>query len=265
MYKDDYLSTKAIIQFIDWIESILDVPRSFNHSYHHIKENKRYTFENLFEAYKKYDWKRKHTIEELSITLKKSLIGLDEQACLNTCNMILEWGGVKNMGNIKRLSILSPNLCAYLLAIRERMAMNLPLQDYFTPEIHMTSGFSKIYSACVDEFIIYDSRVAASLGLLVRTFCINYKLQVIPHELKFAWSNGRGRKTRNPSFDGYSFPKIKIHKKNEYLENNIKANWLLSKITNSTKSKFASIEPHDHRLRALEKSLFMLGYDISQK
>ena len=35
----------------------------------------------------------------------------------------------------------------------------------------MNSGFTKIYSLYIDDFIIYDSRVGAALGFLVRCYC----------------------------------------------------------------------------------------------
>jgi len=66
-------------------------------------------------------------------------------------------GWRKNKGNKNRVAKLNPNLCAYLSALQERMRMDLPSQEYFYPELQMTSGFSKIYSACIDEFMIgYD-------------------------------------------------------------------------------------------------------------
>jgi len=246
VHKEQYLSSQAVNEFIYWVETILDTPKSFVHAYYHEKNKKEYEFENLFSAYEKYDWVWKYTIEELSYFLMKSITESDESACKNACYMIFEWGGVTNKGNKKRITNLSPNACAYLLAVQKRLAMDLPSHEYFSSEIqiNMTSGFSKIYSACVKDFMIYDSRVGAALGLLVRTFCIQNNLPNIPCELQFAWINGRGKQIRNPNYGGYEFPKLRIDKEGEYLENNIKANWLMSAVVNTTNSKFSNLEPH---------------------
>jgi len=259
--KNEYLSSRAVNDFISWVETILDVPQSFTHTYYHRKYRREYEFENLFSAYEKYDWEWDYTIEELSNILMKSILESDEKSCEDTCHMILEWGGVKNKGNKKRIAELRPNICAYLRVVQKRLAMDLPSHKYYSSEIHMTSGFSKIYSACVDEYMIYDSRVGAALGLLIRTFCIHNHLPNIPCELKFVWTNGRGEQVRNPNCDRYEFPKLRLYKEDEYFENNIRANWLISAIANRTKSKFSNLESHS-RLRALEQALFMIGYDI---
>ena len=261
MHKDDYISSQAVKEFILWIEPILSTPQSFMHTYYHKKNKKVYKFDNLFSAYEKYDWDGEHTIEELSDILLNSIIESDEKSCEKACYMILEWGGVKNKGNKNRIAKLNPNLCAYLSALQERMRMYLPSQEYFYPELQMTSGFSKIYSACIDEYIIYDSRVGAALGLLIRTFCIQNNFPNIPHQLQFVWTNGRGTQERNPSQDKYEFPKLRLYKEDDYFENNVRANWLVSAIANSTKSRFANLNTQ-LRLRAIEKALFMIGYDI---
>ena len=257
MRKDEYLSSQAVKDFIAWLETILDAPRSFIHKYHHEKNDKDYEFDNLFTAYKKYEWESFYNFDELSISLKNSIDESDERSCAETCNMILKWGGVLNKGNKKRVSELG-SVCSYLLAVRDRLGMDLSSGEYFFPGFQMTSGFSKIYSALLDDYIIYDSRVSAALGLLVRAFCVHNEEPVVPLELMFAWKNGLGKQIRNPSFGAYVFPGCNTEK--QYLENNIRANWLMSEAARTTKSKFAD-EPL--KLKALEKALFMIGYDLS--
>lgn len=261
MRKGEYLSSYVVQGFVSWIETILDTPQSFVHKYIKKKGKKQYTFDNLYSAYEKYDWSYKIDIEELSTILTKSIVESDEDSCANACYEILMWGGVSR-GNKERVSRLTPNLCAYLSSVRDRLALDLLSGDYFFTGMQMTSGFSKIYSALAEGYMIYDSRVGAALGLLVRTYCIQANLPSVPRELQFAWANGLGSSVRNPSQNGHIFPKLKYHKPEIYFENNIRANWLMSAIAYTTKSKFAGIyEPL--RLRALEQALFMIGYDVS--
>jgi hypothetical protein len=264
MLKGEYMSSQVVIDFTYWLETVLDARQSFVHGYFHKKKRKLYEFDNLYSAYTGYDWDWEYSIEDLSRILMQSIVEHDENSCEDACYKILQWGGVKNRGNIKRISDLSPNLCAYIITVQQRLAMDLSSIDYYFPKIQMTSGFSKIYSACINNYMIYDSRVGAALGLLVRTFCTQSNLRYIPHELRVAWTTGRGEQVRNPSNDRYEFPKLRVYKEGDYLENNIRANWLMSLVASSTKSKFRNID-EPFRLRALEKALFMIGYDIREK
>jgi hypothetical protein len=134
----------------------------------------------------------------------------------------------------------------------------------------MNSGFTKIYALFIDDFIIYDGRVGAALGLMVREFCEESRLRGVPKELEFAW--GRGKTTtyepsslnrRNPSNARYVFPELSNNPR-RHLENNIRANWLLRDILNRTKSKFGKLD-QDLQMLALESALFMIGDDVRAK
>jgi hypothetical protein len=56
------------------------------------------------------------------------------------------------------------------------------------------------------------------------------------------------------------FPEL-IYNPKLHIENNIRANWLLRGILDSTESKFNKLD-RDLQLVALESSLFMIGYDV---
>jgi len=259
MRKSEFQNSQNIRNFIGWIEPLLSTQGAFKHIYYHRDKKESFTFDNLFAAYENYDWK---PINKLSDHLKKSIDSNDDDMCLEACLAILDWGNVSFRGNKNRvINMLKPGRCVYFRDAKERLAFDLKSNDYFYSGFHITSGFSKLYSAYVDEFIIYDSRVAAAFGLFAREYCKNMNLSNVPHELQFAWTAGRDiYNRRNPCDDKYIFPKLYIGKK--YLENNVRANWLISLIANETKSAFASLDM-PFRMRALEQSLFEIGYDIS--
>jgi hypothetical protein len=132
----------------------------------------------------------------------------------------------------------------------------------------MNSGFTKIYSLYIDDFIIYDGRVGAALGLLVRMFCEDSKFKAVPVELAFAWGKGKEsiyqnscENRRNPSKESYRFPEL-LNNSKRHIENNIRANWLLREIIDKTKSKFSNLD-NSIQMRALEAALFMIGYDVA--
>lgn len=135
--------------------------------------------------------------------------------------------------------------------------------DNINSSIIMNSGFAKIYSLLLNDFIIYDGRVGAALGLLVRNYCEEKGIARIPNELLFRWKRGRGTgNRRNPSSKRYVFPELNSSK--THIENNIRANWLLKLISENTNSRFRRIEDNN-RMRAIESALFMIGYDVSYK
>ena len=265
MRKDEFLSSPNVMGFISWIEPLLDTPQSLSHTYIKKKGKRKYEFDNLYSAYKQYDWPP--SIDAFSADLAKGIATSNESICESACHRILEWGGVTR-GNKERVSRLKPDLCAYLRNVRDRMTMDLPSTEYFTKTIQMTSGFSKIYSAYIDDYMIYDSRVGAALGLLVRNYCESNGFPSVPKELSFIWIKGlEGQSAsltfnrRNPSRDSYVFPQL-LNNPKIYFENNIRANWLMSTVAKTTRSKFGTVE-QSNSLTALEQSLFMIGYDVS--
>jgi len=259
MRKAEFQNSPNIKSFIKWIEPLLSTKGAFTHNYYHRDKKESFTFDNLYSAYKNYDWK---PIDKFADDLKKSIDCNDDDMCLKACLAVLDWGNVSFKGNNNRVTnMLKPSRCAYFRGVKERLALNMKSNDYFYTGFHITSGFSKIYSAYVDDFIIYDSRVAAAFGLFAREYCKNINSSSVPVELQFAWTAGRDTyNRRNPCDDNYKFPKLYIGKK--YLENNIRANWLVSLIANETNSAFNSLDM-PFRMRAIEQSLFEIGYDIS--
>jgi DNA helicase-2/ATP-dependent DNA helicase PcrA len=125
----------------------------------------------------------------------------------------------------------------------------------------MNSGFTKIYALKYPDFIIYDSRVAAALGLLVHRYCQDNRLNQVPANLAFHWS---GTQKRNPSFGNYQFSRLNNDSK-KHAEWNIKANWVLNAVVARTAENkeipFWGVSA-DQCLRALEASLFMVGYSV---
>lgn len=139
----------------------------------------------------------------------------------------------------------------------------------FDETILMNSGFTKIYSLFLDNFIIYDGRVGAALGLLVSSFCKENELSNIPQSLILAYGDARptkldtGLNRRNPSLEIYQFPRLANNalRNTEY---NLKANWLLKEIIEKTDTKFKKLD-ESIQLRAFKSSLFMIGYNVKIK
>ncbi len=285
MNQDTYINSSPVNAFLQWMEQRMDTPGSFRHAYLLKKQHKPWSCDSLFDAYQEYYWpyivhdqkteKKIHrssfgeTMEDLfslSQVLKASLHDLDQSACKDCCLEILRWGGVLNY-NRQKIEGFGDELCQYLIFVQKWLREDKELEHYHHPDILMNAGFTKIYALLVEDFIIYDGRVGAAVGSLVRRFCEEKQLETVPAELKFAW--GQGRVTaggssvdrRNPSRGKYVFPAFSGNRK-RHLESNLMANWLLGEMVRRTGSRFKLLE-EDRRLWALQSALFMIGYDVS--
>jgi hypothetical protein len=170
---------------------------------------------------------------------------------------IFHWGGVytttRHGGNKPWLKNHHLNLHELLKQVVVDHA-----SGYDVSTVHglrFNAGMTKVYALLLDEFIIYDSRVAASLTWLALnwwTITKNSPPATLPDLLRFGTlpANGSARKHRNAS-PGI-FPTIT--RATDHYTWNIRANWLLSDALNRAgkASQFAT-------LRQVEAALFQMG------
>jgi len=285
MNKTEFLNTKSVKEFINWIQDKLDKPGSFSHSYNMKRPAMNWSCDSIYSAFENYRWPFSATdpiyksrvsgntfnestsfLSQLSAGLRQSVEMADNELCRNYCLSILEWGGVLNKNDI-RVSGLGDNICQYLLGVKDALRPDMCHIDTYLNSMVMNSGFTKIYSLFIDDFIIYDGRVGAAVGLLVRKYCEDSNLDNVPRELAFAWGKGKEstyrsslENKRNPSLGKYAFKEL-LNNPQRHTENNIRANWLLKELLNKTYSKFNKLDKA-LQLRALEAALFMIGYDV---
>lgn len=277
--KGDYLSSPVVEAFAEWLVHAVDDPSGFYHRYISKKTNKPWSCQSVYEAYLKYEWAfscavtdgrilRGSTYQEssqvlsyLRLQLRSAMMEKQEELLKSAAISVLDWGGVKprNEATIMQLD----DFVGYCERICKLLSSgDLSLAEDFS-EVYMNSGWTKIYSLLVDDFVIYDGRVGAALGLLVRLFLRENGLLTIPPELSFHYGSGKGDNSvldrRDPSDETYVFDSF-VSKPNVHLMDNIKANWLLGEVYR--KSRFNA---EREGLRKLEAALFMIGYDVSQR
>ena len=274
--KETFLQDSLVQQFIGWALPKINTADGFVHTYQLPARSgaQVWTCASIFDAYQKYSWKFKsiHPID-LSVIRGASYEECTAylQLCQNTlrtalaennlihlkyaCHGILKWGGVvrRNLNTINMMD----NHFEYFKDVQRRLSVSdVSLSDNFDG-IFMNSGFTKIYAMLLEDFMIYDSRVGAALGWLVRLFLEEKQIQEVPDSLRFAYGVARSKGlNRNPSSDTHKFPVLR----NDpvfHLKNNLKANWLCGELVKQ--SRFNE-EPNG--LRALEAALFMIGYHI---
>ena len=103
----------------------------------------------------------------------------------------------------------------------------------------MNAGLSKIYSLLLDDFPIYDSRVACALASLVCLWCEESERTEVPKLLRLRLPPSRGTKSRNPSRGSHVFPRIWTPR--QYAESNVMAAWLLGAL--AEKPRFSELGP----------------------
>lgn len=137
--------------------------------------------------------------------------------------------------------------------------------------IIINSGFTKKYFLLIDDFIMYDGRVGAALGLLGRLYAEENGFENMPKSIEFSFGSGQvsGRSNknanrRNPSKGNYKLPEF-TGNHTRHINDNIKASWMLKNIADNTTSRFADL-PQDavlnERITAIQSALFMIGYDV---
>ena len=216
MKKKDYLNDKSVIDFIYWIEPLLI--DSFSHSYNFKKgQSKNWSCNSIFDAYEKYRWGNgiNTTFDDSQkelISIKKQLKkALDDDNHANVkkaCINMLKWGGLKRKN--EKYIINNPDIIKDLKYIKNKIDPCMyDTNNQSLIEILITSGFSKIYSVLLDDFVIYDSRVSTALCYFIRTFCDEKNIEQIPENLVFAFSKAHNPKAkRNPNNKNYVFPNI---------------------------------------------------------
>ena len=281
MKKQEFLEKKEVKEFITFLKGRINLDNSFSHSYTSKKpKNGLWKCRSLFNSYEKYVWPFKCEIpstgnvkqgssyddsevvlNQLQTDLRHALINNNEGVFKKNCFAVLQWGGVLPH-NKKRVESTSNIIDEFKFTLSVFNDPNLDSGDNFD-NIHMNAGYTKIYSLLLDNFIIYDGRVGAALGLLVRFFLEENHYDSIPQSLNFAFglpkishANKQELLKRNPSNHRFVFGALANNSK-RHIENNIRANWLLNKVT--VESNFSTTS---NPLRSLEAALFMIGYDV---
>lgn len=275
MIEQEYVTQAIVNNFIVWIEPKLFT--GFNHSY----TIRRATWEcnSLFNAFQNYSWgvipdlRERFNLHDNSFTSNRTVLdGLSNQLRMSFTNEdidgvfeaskeILRWGGVlgsPTRGNLRYLIERRENLIRDFALAKTQMVTNGNLENNFE-NIKMNAGYTKIYSLLFDDFVIYDGRVGAALGLLVRKFLEDRNINNVPEELNFYWGAAKGNHHRDPSNDHYSFRQL-TNNSVVHIKCNMKANWLIKAIINRYGFGVGT-EPY--AMRAFESALFMIGYELA--
>ena len=181
---------------------------------------------------------------------------------------ILIWGNVYYGGNENWLTANRFNVRSIINGTKVALSADDDDLKLTVPPLHLrfNSGMTKVYSLLLEDFIIYDSRVAAALAWLVWQWCKSSGQAGSPPPEALAFACMKARKTinqkiRNP--DKCAFPYLNADPY-EHAKWNLRANWILRAAFPSPNSSETSVASGNFKsLREVEAALFTMGYDLT--
>lgn len=276
MNREQYLADPDVRSFIEWCTPLLQVGGVFRHGYDIPVRGSReggrparrpWACDSLFDAYIRYEWRgedfeaTERSLASIRGPMREAHLRGDADALIRAAEQVLHWGGVlaRNREPLRILGERAPHAFSAAMAQLDPARADTRQMDAVW---RMNSGFTKIYALLLDGFPMYDGRVGAALGYLVRCH-LGADATAIPETIRFPWGAGQGslrgdaRKNRNPSSPALRFPALRATRQHAIA--NVRAAWLIGALGQS--GEFGTIEPA-RRLLALQSALFMIGYEI---
>jgi hypothetical protein len=287
--KSTYLNTPAVEAFVHYVASLIN-GAPFKHVLV-VRDpklpandaritNPTFLIDSLEGAFNGYWWDKQgyeanaQKLRQVQVIIRNSIKTEHETnaatEAIHALSEVLEWGAGGTGQKLYTANMLwakerHDTLIDSLRMGRSQMISETPNINIFKPSktftyARMNAGFTKYYALACDNVVIYDGRVGAALGLLVKTFCKANQMHNLPNELVFRWGaqNGTNPLNRDPSDDAYKFPKLPAEGES-WAEWNIKANWILSAAQNMAHAEWCK---NSDGLRRLEAALFVIGYSM---
>ena len=277
MRKEAFLADPHVVAMQAWVATRLDGASGWTHTYVDRKTGVCWSCNGLAHAFRQYRWNRrpwpetKTELDGYRRQLRRAVGDEDVRGAACACERILRWGGVwaRNGAHLrKRRSGLLDEL-RHLRALIDGDHTPTKIEMRRDPsaadtECRMNAGFVKIYSLLCDHCVMYDGRVGAALGLLVRQFCEDTGRSAVPSCLAFAFGspkeapNARCPKLRDPSRRRLGFPRLRPDSR-FHTAQVMRASWFLRGVLAAGAWPCSTGEDGFHELAA---ALFMVGYDL---
>ena len=273
MRREDYLGRECVQSFIEWLRALARGDTPFSHRYRMLRPACNWSCGSLYDAYEGYRWGRadfkttQETLDCLREEIQAAEKTADNRRFVTAALEVLKWGGVSG-GNKERLCALGDGALGKFSAAAELLDPSQADTARLDDVDYMNSGWTKVYSLMHDAFPMYDGRVGAAMGYLVRLWwrktrpdCTDEETCQVPELLRFRWLAGRGGRHRDPSAKSLSFPRLSYgrHGARTWAECNVWTAWILGAL--QEEGRFGKL-PEAYRLRALESALFMIGYEL---
>lgn len=269
--RDDYLRASWVKCFVAWLRRRVRGEVCFEHRYRMPRPLRDWRCCSLWGAYEGYRWRRadfettQGTLDCLRKEIRAAKEAADNCRFVTAALEVLKWGGVSR-SNRERLCELGDGALGTFSDAAKLLDPSQADTARLDEVRYMNSGWTKVYSLMLDAFPMYDGRVGAAMGYLVRLWwratrpdCADEEICQVPELLRFRWLAGRGGRNRDPSAGWLRFPALSHADPRTWAECNVRAAWVLGEVRGE--GRFGEL-PETHRLRALEAALFMIGYEL---
>jgi hypothetical protein len=293
LHRQDFINDEHVEAFCEEVAAAITTPQSsrlharvFPHQYFDRDHGHTRTFSKFDDALTQYNWDGQTFVQtevklrNLADELRKAGEAADtNQNTLSTlvaCFNVLDWGGggalrssnvdwlVKNIVPGSPLGDLLRDAVGALGDGNRNRDANL--SGFRRDTYRSNAGFTKIYSLLSENtFVIYDSRVAAALGMLIANWCAETGRSEVPDHLRLHWMPAKegpnaDTKVRDPSLEIFRFPKLTGTTVNfNHAASNVRANWIVELVLKKIAKKTS------WTARKIEAALFMIGYDLGNR
>ena len=277
--KQEFMHSKCVSEFTSFFSQIILGKRKIHCEYVPKKDKRnKFRVSSFEEGLKQYSWAgqslsdTQKVIKLLSSQLSLAIEENNELLMLQSALAILEWGQVyrgcidwllshSEKGQLIQSIVHSSGIIDGTVPLSSK-----EFQMFFdrNGRYRCNSGTTKIFALCSKQSVIYDGRVACAVGMLVHDFLIESHIDQLPPELNFLMDASQ----RNPS--KYTSSNYLFASKTDSVNalynqaiSNFKLNLLLQKITQKLDKQLFCLETRQEQLRAIEASLFMIGYQVN--
>ena len=266
MKRDEYLAHRHVRGFTEWAAQLVTGELSLTHRW----KNRRTDFActSLYDALEQYRWPDNANGLDYRVTerrLREFRLNFEDMGAIdsrakqakfvNDAEAIMRWGGIRHCRKLNDWRSMSPErLQALVEDVRTRLNPRTVDTDDLGGLRYMGPGFSKVYSAMIDGFPMYDSRVACALNCLVGIYCRREKVGQKPDSLKLRMPPRQ--EPKHARYHCCDRPRMN-NDSGAYALDNLKAAWLLGEMVREP-GEFEQVgfKPVD----GLQHALFMVGY-----
>lgn len=207
--------------------------------------------------------------QSLTQALRAAVQVGDTVATMQACSDILLWGGERNKAQGARpfLMGLGQDICVYIAEADRQMSLaHGNLQSGFGAVQRMNSMLTKVHAFYSTEGLpIYDSRVSAAAAALVEFWRRASRTRTLPEALMFPLAGGSAKAAHKLDclFDQPELPGrldyAAVSTTARWASAKLRLAWVMAETLRKTSALFRD---QPERMRAMEASLFMVGYDI---
>lgn len=267
MNKQEYIRHSDVAEFIGFLADIISGELPLKHAYYDRKLKRTLEFSTLYSAFEQYHWNGANFYDnkaEIDVLVDKFQSSNSSQSFYQTCIDTLYWGDGNRKGS---LFTHNKNWLDKLDCVQSNVleALHILTNDEldvsgFQSQYRSNAGFTKLYAFIKpEEFIIYDSRVAAALAYFIILFCQSKQYKSVPPLLQIRLAEAKGNSCRVFNVYGLSFKKWSNSQ--NHAQSNVYVNWLVTEaFKKATKLKSNQFQ----NIREIEAALFMIGYDFPE-